>query len=97
MGTNALNKFWRARDKVQFKDIVWSPETATVHYTVSSSVKVDSLTLVAPLMFDDRKAHVCVGARTQDYTEANVLGGQYSMFAVDVGSEEIEVTVKYGE
>jgi len=97
MGTNTLNNFWRARDKVLFKDIVWSPETATVHYTVSSSVNVDSLTLVAPLMFNGRKAHVCVGGRPQDYTEANVLGGQYSMFAVDVGPEELLVTVKYRE
>ena len=37
MGTNALNDFWRARDKVSLKDIRWSPESATIQYTVSSS------------------------------------------------------------
>jgi len=95
MGTNVLNDFWRAREKVLFRDIVWSPESATVQYTVSSSVKVDSLTLIAPLMFNDRKARVCVGGNPKDYVEANVLGGQYAMFAVDVGCEESFVTVKY--
>jgi hypothetical protein len=97
MGTNALNNFWRAREKVILRDIGWSPESATVRYTVSSSMKLDSLTLVAPLSFHNRKAAVLVGGIPEDYVEANVLGGQYAMFAVDVGPKERCVTVKYGE
>jgi len=97
MGTNALNDFWRARDKVSLKDIRWSPESATIQYTVSSSAKLDSLTLVAPLMFNERRARVCVGGSSKDYVEANVLDGQYAMFAVDVGPEGHCITVKYGE
>ena len=62
-----------------------------------AGVKVDSLTLVAPLMFNGRKAHVCVGGRPQDYVEANVLAGQYAMFTADTGPQELRVTVKYGE
>ena len=95
MGTNALNDFWRARDKVSFKDIRWSPESATAQYTVSSSVKLNSLTLIAPLMFNGRKARVSTGGSPKDCVEANVLGGQHAMFAVDVGSEELLITVKY--
>ena len=95
MGTNALNDFWRAREKVLLKDVGWSPESTTAQYTVSSSVKLDLLTLVAPLMFNGRKAHVSVDGSPLDYVEANVLGGRYAMFAVDVCSEELLITVKY--
>ena len=95
-GTNALNDFWRAREKVLFKHITWNPESSTVQYRVSSDVKLDCLTLITPLRFHGKKARISVSGRPKDYTETRFLGKQQAMFTVDVRpKEELLVTVKY--
>jgi hypothetical protein len=97
IGTNALNDFWRAREKVLFKDIAWSPQSSTVECRISGEVKVDSLTLVAPLTFHGKKARISTDGEPKDYVEAGLLGGggQHAMFTVDVGPEDVLVTVEY--
>ena len=77
------------------KDIAWSPESSTATYRLSGKVKVDSLTLIAPLKFKGKKARISVNGSPKDYVEANLMGQQHAMFTVDVGPEELPVTVKY--
>ena len=44
-GTNALNDFWRAREKgIAVKHVVWNPASATIQYKVPGEVKVSALT-----------------------------------------------------
>jgi len=95
MGTNALNDFWRAREKVSFKDVAWSPASSTAEYRVSSKVKVDSLTLIAPLDFKGKKARISINGSPKNYVEANLIGRQHAMFTVDVGPEGLLITVQY--
>jgi len=94
-GTNALNDFWRAREQVLLKDIAWNPESSTAEYSVSGKVKLDSLTLIAPLKFKGKKARIAVDGSPKDYVEASLIGRQHAMFTVDVGPEERLITVKY--
>jgi hypothetical protein len=95
IGANGLNDFWRAREKVVMKDIVWAPESATMRCTISGQVAVRSLTLMGPLRFHGKKAAICVDGQPTDCVEANVLGGAYAMFAVDIGPKERLVAVRY--
>ncbi len=95
-GSNALNDFWRAREKVLFKKIAWNPESSSVHYLVSGDVKVDSLTLITPLKFRGKKACISINNQTKDYIETHLLEGQQAMFTVDVSPEkEYLINIKY--
>jgi len=95
IGTNALNEFWRAREQVRFRDISWDSGSSTAKYSLSSKVKVDSLTLIAPLKFKEKKARVLVDGCPMDYVEADLIGRRHAMFAVDVGPEVLSVEVRY--
>ena len=92
-GTNALNDFWRAREKVAMKHIKWDSESATAEYRVSGEVKVDALTLVTPLEYRGKKASISVNGRPRNFTEARCLERQQAMFTIDVRPEE-EMTVR---
>lgn len=94
-GTNALNDFWRAREQVSLKDIAWDPESSTAEYRVSSRVKVDSLTLIAPLKFKAKKARISANGSPKDYVEADLVGRPHAMFTVDAGPEKLLITVQY--
>jgi hypothetical protein len=52
---------------------------------------------MAPLRFCKETASILVNGEPKDYVEADVLGGQYAMFTVDVGPEKLLVTLKYDE
>ncbi len=95
MSTNGWNDFWRSREKVALADVAWCPESCTAKYRVSSKVKLDSLTLIAPLVFKGKKALISVGGSPKYYVQADLAGCQYAMFTVDAGPEELLVTVKY--
>ncbi len=94
-GADAWNDFWRAREKVSLEHVAWDATCSSVQYRLSSRVKLDKLTLVAPLRFQGRKAKIVVDGRPKDYAEADLCGEQQAMFTVDVARGEIPVTVKY--
>jgi peptidoglycan/xylan/chitin deacetylase (PgdA/CDA1 family) len=94
-GANAWNDFWRAREKAALELISWNPATSAVQYLLAGDVKVDSLTLLTPLIFGGRKARISVNGRPQDYVETRLLGGQQAMFAVNVGREGLCIAVQY--
>ena len=95
MGTNALNDFWRAREQVSLKDVAWDPVSSTAEYRVSCKVNVDSLTLIAPLKFEGRKARIAVDGSPKEYVEAGLMGRRHVMFTIDVGPEAPLVSVTY--
>ncbi len=96
IGNNALNEFWRAREGVSLRDVAWNSESSTADYVLSGDVKIDSLTLMAPLGFKEKKARISVNGSPREYTEANVLGGHYAMFTVDAHpEEELLISVTY--
>ena len=72
------------------------PETSTITYRVSSSVKAHSLTFIVPLSFKGGKARIFTDNDPKEYVEANLLGGEYAMFTTDIDSEELIITIDYG-
>ncbi|NUQ64415.1 MAG: hypothetical protein HUU20_18265 [Pirellulales bacterium] len=95
IGANAWNDFWRAREKVSLEPVAWEPASATIQYRVSGEVKVDRLTLAAPVTFRGKKARIRVNDAPREYVEAGLPGGPQALFSVDVGREELLVTLKY--
>ena len=95
MSIDSWNNFWRAREKVTFKEVEWTPERAEVTYRVSSDVKVDSLTFITPLRFGGVRANVFVNGDPKNYVEATLLGGEYAMFTVDIAVGELLIRVEY--
>jgi hypothetical protein len=66
-----------------------------MQYRVRGDVKLDRLTLAAPVTFRGKRARICVNNVPKDYVEANLPGNQQALFAVDIGREELLVTLKY--
>ncbi|HID77767.1 MAG TPA: hypothetical protein EYP56_17445 [Planctomycetaceae bacterium] len=95
ISSNGLNAFWRGREKVAIRYIAGDAGSSTAKYAVSSSVKLDASTLMVPLKFRGRRARVSVNGRETDCTAVKVLGRQHALFAVDVGPEELLITVRY--
>ena len=60
-------------------------------------MKASALTFIAPLWFQGKKARIFVSGHPKNCAEADLFGGQYAMFAVDVGPEELLVTARYDE
>lgn len=94
-GTNALNEFWRAREKASLTDVAWEPESSTAEYALSAETKLDSLTLIAPLEFKGKRARISVDGREKDCADVKLLAERQAMFSVDVGPEERIIAVKY--
>lgn len=95
IGANALNEFWRAREKVSIGDIVWNDRLATLQYKVFSEARVKDLTLIAPFSFHGKTANISVNAQPLACARADLFGSQYAIWAVDAGPEELTVTVRY--
>jgi len=95
IGTNALNEFWRAREKVSLTDVAWDPGSSTAEYRISGETKLDSLTLIAPLSFNGRKARISVDGREKDYVEAKLMAERHAVFTIDIGPGERLIAVKY--
>jgi hypothetical protein len=95
MSTDSWNNFWRARERVTFREVEWMPERTEVTYRVSSDVKVDSLTFITPLRLGGMRAKVFVNDDPKNYVEATLLGGEYAMFTVDIAVGELLIRVEY--
>lgn len=94
-GSNALNEFWRAREKVRIIPTAWDRASATAQFGISSDSRLDDLTVIIPLWFDHRKAEVFVHGRSVAYREESLWGSHFAMFALEVGPQEIPITVRY--
>ncbi|HOM16396.1 MAG TPA: hypothetical protein PLQ00_03665, partial [Thermoguttaceae bacterium] len=62
---------------------------------ISSDSRLDDLTVIIPLWFDHRKAEVFVHGRSVAYREESLWGSHFAMFALEVGPQEIPITVRY--
>jgi len=94
-GTNALNAFWRARNKVRFQGVAWRPESLTAQFRLSSEASIDALTLIAPLKLQGKRARICVNGAAKQYVRADVLGQPQAMFTVDVVPGDVSIEIKY--
>ena len=97
MSPKGWNEFWRAREMVAIKSIAWDQESSTARYAVSSPIEVDSLTLILPLVHQEKQVKVAIDGDPTDYTKADLPGGRYAMFSVDIGPEARTIDVQYDE
>lgn len=97
IGSNALNDFWRARDKASITNIAWDEPSATMQYTVAAETSVEGLTLIAPYKVQGQRANVSIDGRRIACARADLLGSQYAMWTVDAGPKPTTVEVVYRE
>jgi hypothetical protein len=97
IGSNALNGFWRAREKVSVDDFVWDDGAATLQCKVRSDAPVRDLTLCAPCRYRGRRAQVFVNGRSLAYAQTELFGKRYAMWTVDAGPEAIAVAIRYDD
>jgi G:T/U-mismatch repair DNA glycosylase len=95
IGTNAMNDFWRARERVSMTDIVWNAQTATMRYDILGDTQLKGLTLIAPLRYRGQEADISVNSQRREYETVQVLGSEYAMWTIDVCGERIAVQVDY--
>jgi hypothetical protein len=94
-GSNAMNEFWRAREKVSVRTVARNAPSATIEYRVSSETKLSSLTLIVPLRFHGKTASVTVNGSAKSCAHADLFGAEQAMWNVDVGPEEVSVAIRY--
>lgn len=93
---NSWNNFWRARENAEVESIEWNMKEPSLRCRVKSPTGVESLTFIAPLEFDGKRAEVQVDGRKKKFEEARILGGDYAMFTIDIkAAGEITIEVKY--
>jgi len=98
IGINSWNNFWRARENAEVESIEWNMEESSLKCRVKSPTGIESLTFIAPLEFDGKRAEILVDGREKKFEEARILGGDYAMFTVDIkDAEEITIEVKYAK
>ncbi len=95
IGTNAMNDFWRARERVSMTDIQWNEQTATMRYNLVGAVELKRLTLIAPRYYHGRRAEISVDSQRREYNAVQIFGNEYAMWTVDLAGEPLALSIHY--